>query len=65
LIDLTENEKEQNWKRTKKMNIFSFDIFICRRDDRVMRNMIEYDWIWLNMIKDKRAILRRHIIQMK
>jgi hypothetical protein len=43
LINLMKNDKEQNWKRTEKMNIFSFDIFISRRSDRRMRNMIGYD----------------------
>jgi hypothetical protein len=29
-------------KETKKMNVFRFDIFICRIDDTRMKNMIVY-----------------------
>jgi hypothetical protein len=38
-------------KERKKKNIFSFDIFISRRCDRRIRNMIEYNWI-LSKIKE-------------
>jgi hypothetical protein len=53
-------------KNQKRWIFLAFDILICRIYDLIMRNMIGYDWIWFNMIKDKRARLwKRHFIQAK